>query len=406
MVRCFVPSLSSPVLCSSLYIFWHLSFSRFLFDSPTYINFVYLTFLWTFVDALFTLFIANMRSRGEIKGLSIIQALFSVSKAGSIVTLVLLGLRLEWVIASMISIELIFVIAVIYFIVRNEGFPVLNFEGLGGFLSFSIPQIPIGILGWIMSASDRYFITHFLNLSQTGIYSSSNYLAGLIALFYSPIGYVLLPTVSKTWEQKRKGDTKNYFEYSTRLFLTLAIPATVGLTMLSQSLLKILATSEYLAGMELVLLIGISQIFYGMFLINTYIVYLVKRTKWLLPIFITSSSISIGLNAILIPSIGITGAAISKIVAYFVLTVIVTIWIKKAMYYNIDIKYIAKVFIATLIMAISIYFLQIGGIKGIILSIIIGVPVFVITLHLLKAFTEQDKRLIKQTFSGMIPQLH
>jgi O-antigen/teichoic acid export membrane protein len=383
---------------------WASQISLFLFNDATYGIFVRLAFVWGCADALFAFFIAYLRARGKIKRLSITQAVLAALKMGLIVILVLSGLTLQWVITGMVCIDILFILYVVFIIVREDGLPIPNFAGLKVFLAFSIPQIPVGIIAWIMSASDRYFITHFLSLSETGIYASSNSLGGLIALFYFPIGYVLFPVVSKAWEQNRKTDTKVYFEYSTKLFLTLSIPAAVGLALVSQPLLKILATSEYLAGTGLVLLISISQIFIGMFQINEYIVYLVKQTKWLPILTVISAGISIALNFILIPYIGITGAAISKIAAYGVLAIIVTIWTKRVINYNFNFIYVVKVVVSSLAMATCLYFLKIDGILGIIFSIIIGLAVFVAAMLLMRAFTTQDKQLLKETLKGILPK--
>lgn len=381
---------------------WASQISFYIFGDYDYAIFVRLALLLACAEALYAFFISYLRAQGKIKKLSILRVVLSASKMGCIVVLALSGLTLQWIIASMVFVDLIFVLYVLFTIIREDGFPVPNFAGLRGFLAFSIPQIPVGILAWIMNASDRYFITHFLNLSETGIYASSSSLAGLIAVFYFPIGYVLFPVVSKAWEQNRKTDTKKYFEYSTRLFLTLAIPATVGLSLVSQPVLRILATSEYLAGIRLVLLLAISQIFMGIFEINNYIIYLVKKTKWLPLMIVISAGISIGLNYFLIPYIGITGAAISKIAAYFVLAAIVTIWVRNSISYSINLKYIGKVLMATLMMALCLYFLKIDGIVGVVLSLITALAVFGITMFFMKAFTEQDKRLLKDTFRGFL----
>lgn len=380
---------------------WASQLSILLFNDPVYSTLVRLTSLLACLEALFAFFIAHLRAMGKMKKLSVIQAALAASKIGLITILVSSGIALQWLITGMICVDLIFVLYLLRTNIRDEGFPIPDFTGLKVFLAFSIPQIPVSIFAWIMSGSDRYFITHYFNLSETGIYSSSSSLGALIALFYFPIGYVLFPAASKTWEQNRKTDTKAYFEYSTRLFLTLAVPAAVGISMISQQLLRVLATSEYLAGIELVLLISISQLFWGIFQINEYIIYLVKQTKWLPLIMVISAVTSIVLNLILIPHAGMTGAAISKIVTYFLLAAIVTIWTKRVLKYNIDFKYIAKIAVASLTMAICLHFLKIGGLVGVILSVIVGVFVFFLAMLSMKAFTEQDKRLLNQIFRGV-----
>jgi len=161
-------------------------------------------------------------------------------------------------------------------IIRQEGFPTPNFYRIKEFLAFSLPQTPSGVFLWIINASDRYFITTFWGCLKPGS-TFIQRLGSVVALFYAPISFVLLPTVSRAWDQNRRTDVKNYFEYSTRLFLTLAVPAAVGLAVLSQPLLKVLATSEYLVGWKLVLMISTGTIFLGIYQINLYIIYLVKK---------------------------------------------------------------------------------------------------------------------------------
>ncbi len=380
--------------------------SNFLFADPAYITFVRLTFLWTFIESLYLFSISYLRARGRIKQLSVIQIILISTKILLIVLLPPLGLGLEWVIICIVAAEAVFTLGVYSLVIKDTGFLLPNFDGLTGFLAFSAPQIPSGILLWIISASDRYFITHFLNLSQTGIYSSSYLLASVITLFFAPIGYVLLPTVSRAWEQNRTMEVKNYLEYSIRFFLTLGIPAAAGVAMLSQPLLNILTTSEFLAGKGLVLLVAIGTIFQGIYQINLYVMYLVKQTKWLPLMILGATMTSAGLNFFLIPRVGIIGAGISNICAYFVLAAIVTIWAHKVLHYGIDLKYLGKVITATLVMAVCLNFITIDGIVGIALSIMVAVVVLVMVLLLLKAFSSQDRQLVKRTFVSFMPWMH
>ncbi len=372
--------------------------SIFLFNSSSYTIFVRITSLWISFESLFAFFLSYLRARGKMKQVSLLLIAVSVVKGVFIVSLAILGLDLEWIIISMVSIELFFALVVIFLIVRDEGFPPLNFEGIGKFLAFSVPQIPTTVLGWAIAGGDRYIITHFLDLSQTGIYSTSNLLGGLVSLFCSPINYVLLPAVSRAWEQNRNKDVKEYFEYSIKLFLTMAIPGATGLALLSQPLLKILTTSEYLVGSELVLFVAVGAIFSGIFGMNVYTVYLLKQTKWLPFMMAAATATNIGLNLTLTPNIGILGAAISNIVSYFMLSVIIFVWVRKKFNYSFHLRYLSKVIIATLIMAVFLYYFKAGSVLSIISAAIFGIAIFSVVLLFLRAFSEQDKRLIKKLF--------
>ena len=113
--------------------------------------------------------------------------------------------------------------------------------------------------------------------------------------------------------------------------------------------------------------------------------------------------ISVGINTTLIPRIGIIGGAIATIASYFVLAAIVTVWAKKAISYRFDYKFLSKVMAAALVMALCLYFLDANGILGIILAVIVGTVIYGGALLLMRAFSEQDKRLVRETLTEIIP---
>jgi len=379
--------------------------SIFLFASPGYISLVPLAFLWASMEALFSFSLSYLRARGKIKRLSVIQLALAVIKMAVVVSLVTKGHSLGWIVTFIVVGEALFIAMVLGMIIKEIGFPKPALEGLRHYLSFSVPQIPAGALLWVINASDRYFITHLLNLSQTGTYSASYTLGSLISLFYMPIGFVLFPVVSKFWEQVEPSKVKSYFEYSTKFFLALAIPAAGGLYILSQPVLGILTTSEYMLGGGLVLLVALGTILLGMYQINVYIILLVQQTKWLPLMIGVAAATNAGINIALIPKMGIIAAAISTIVSYFILAAIVTLWARRAISYKMDFKFLGKVVAATLIMAFCLRFIPTTSVWYVILAIFAGAAIFALGLWLLRAFSAQDRRLIREAVSGMNPRL-
>lgn len=376
-----------------------------LFADPGYVSLVPLIFLWALLNAVFFFCISYFRARGKIKRLAFIQLALEVAKMALIAALALTGYSLNWIITCLIVGQALFVAAVFGIITREVGFPYPSFEGLKRYLAFSVPLIPAGSLMWVMDSSDRYFITHLLNLSEAGIYSASYYVGSLISLLYMPIGVVLLPTISKLWEQEQLPRLGKYLEYSMKLFLTLAIPGVAGLYILSQPLLGVLSTSEFKVGGGLVLLIGLGILLLGIYQINVYVSFLVQKTKWLLLIFAIGALINAGINVALIPQIGIMGAAVSTIVSYFVLSAIVTIWANRVIGYNIDFKFLIKVVVATVLMGFCLRFIEIGSAPSIVLAVIMGVAIFGLGLFVLKAFSREDKELARAALSGLNPKL-
>lgn len=379
--------------------------SKFIFNNPSYTHFILLTFLWTAVDAILAFLIAYLRARRQIMKLSFIQIGLYIGHVILIIALAPLGFGLEWIITWIILIDLLFGTITFLLIIRQEGFPKPNFIGIKKFMLFSLPQVPAVLLIWIIASSDRFFITHFLGLSKTGIYGCNDLLGTMVALLYTPIAYILFPTISKAWEQNQKAVVSSYLEYATKLFLMLAIPTIVGLAMLSQPILKIFTGSTYLAGWQLIVLVSVGTAFQGLFQINVFLIYLVKKTQWIPLISAVAAIFSVAINYVLVPRIGIIGGAISTLVAYFILAAIYFIWAMKIIRYNIDFMFLGKVLIATLPIALFLHYLKVNSVLGIILGAIGGTAIFIVAVFLLKALSEQDKRLIKQSLKGLIPWL-
>jgi len=402
--------LSAITIASIVFLVAGLLLARqlsvILFNTPDYSVFAILTVIWVIVSAYFVFVISYLRARGKIRLLAVRQVIVSIFTLAIVIIMAMNKIGLEWIVISVIGIWIIFTFIFYIMVIREVGFPHPNFTGLKNFLAFSAPQMPGGVLLWFVNSSDRYFITHILGLSQTGIYTSSDTLGGLISLFYFPIQFVLFPMVSRLWEQKRIEGVKRYLEQSTRLFLTLAIPMAAGIALLSQPLLHILTTSQFLIGSEIVFFVACGTILFGIYQINVNIILLIKRTK-VLPLIIGGAAIiNVLMNILLIPRISLIGAAISNIASFFILATVVTIWARKQVGYGIDIKYLVKVAGATVIMSAFLYFFKAHGIWWLIAAAVAGTLIYLVSLFLLKGFSQRDKRLIKNILSGIIPRIH
>jgi O-antigen/teichoic acid export membrane protein len=376
--------------------------STLLFADSSYVFFVRLTLLWLLTNSLFAFLGSYLRARNKIKLWSTLQLFYSLISVMLIIILTKVGFQLEWIIISIIATQAVFDLILGILIISDIGIPILNLKGLKSYLAFCLPQIPSTILLWIINFSDRYLITHLLSLSKAGIYTPSFNVASLTSLLYTPIGFVLLPLVTRLWEDGRTQEARSYIEYSSKLFLTLAIPAALGLAIISQKVLMFLATEEFMAGRLLVFLLAMGLVFQGVYYIHVNAVYLLKKTQIIPLMVVVAAIISVGLNLILIPRMGLLGAAISDIAAYSVLATMMTIWAVRAIGLRLNFRYLLKVTLATLVMTAAIYFVPLNGFLSILLVIVGGTCVFILSLWIFKAFSKEDQKMMKNIFSGLI----
>lgn len=395
------PILAVICLVLILSLLLRQSLSILLFTDNQYSNFIPLVFLWASIESLLLFSLSYLRAMKKIKRFSVIKLSSSIVNMLVIILLALAGYSFYWLVSGVIAVEALFVALVFATIFWEIGLPKFSLVGLKNYISYSIPLVPVDILFWVVSASDRYFVTYFLNISQTGIYSASRVLASLIGFLSLPIGVVLFPSVSRLWEQGESVKVKIYFQYSMKLFLTLAVPAVGGLYILSQPLLGIFTTSEFMVEGYLVPLLAIGEFFAGIFLINEYLIFLVKKNRWLPLINAIGAVTNVAINIVLIPKIGILGAAISSIISYFILSIIITFWGRKMIEYKLDFKFSSKVVVATAIMAGCLSFMKVNNVIGIITLVIIGVIIYGLCLFLLRAFSKQDRAVIIEALSGL-----
>ncbi len=391
--------LCGLLLCFSLLMSGALS--SFLFAESQFTSYVPLVAIWASLEVFLLFLLSYQRAIGKIRLFASIRLASSFIKMLAIVSMAFAAASFYRIVVSVIFIQSAFVIGVFILVIAELGLPVFNTIDLKKYLLYSIPLIPGEMLLWVVNLSDRYFIAHMINISEAGIYSASYSLANLLNLISWPIGVVLFPVISRLWDRGERATVKSYFEYSVKLLLLVSLPASAGIGILSQHLLGYLATSEYEAGISLVLVLNAGIALAGVFLINEYIIYLVKKTIWLPIINGSGAFINIIINIALIPTIGIMGAAISTLAAFFVITLIVYLWGKQHIDYKLDYIFILKVVVATLIMSASIWFIDVNSIPGVFMVIIAGLSIYIVAIYLLKVFSNQDKELIKQVFTGL-----
>src|SRR5207249_1710635 len=87
----------------------------------------------------------------------------------------------------------------------------------------------------------------------------------------------------------------------------------VGLSVLSPEVVLILAGPQYGAATQVLPVIAFASVFQGLYTLLVTVVFLMKRTARLALLTISSAILNIGLNLVLIPRIGIMGAAWSTL---------------------------------------------------------------------------------------------
>ncbi len=227
-------------------------------------------------------------------------------------------------------------------------------------------------------------------MGSVGIYSAAYNIGSVVAIFMSPIGLNLFPTISNLYENNKMAELKTHLEYSLKFYLMFAIPSLLGLAILSKSILTTLTTSEFLSAYLVIPIVALGAILFNCRAIYLNILMVLKRTRVIALTYGIVALFNLILNIILVPMIGILGAAISTLLSFFACTVILWILSYKEIAFGIDLKFISKSVIASVPMAFVIWKLDPYGAVNILVSIGVGAIVYFLGLALLRGFTKEE----------------
>lgn len=371
-----------------------------VFGSENCQGYMVLFLLILFFQTIYTYLLNYFRTFKRIFFYSIIE----ISNALLVVIFVLMAFKflernLETLLYIKIFMVAFFSFLLLFIIWKEIGFKLyFDVEQIKLFFKYSAPLILSGIMLWVINMSDRYLILHLIGLKEVGIYSASYNLSGTLIFFLTPVLFVLLPTIIKIWNLGKFEEVKRKMEYALRYYVLISLPFIFLLSLLSQSILKILATSDFLTSRLLVFFIVLGYFFLGIYQIFVYIIAFYKKTYILLIYFILIALTNIILNFLLIPLLKLNGAAVATLISYFLLMAITIIMTRRWFKINFEYKFFLKSLLASLLMSIGVFFLKVNNIFYIIATIVAGLLVYIGMLFTSKAFDINDLRIFKSLF--------
>lgn len=180
---------------------------------------------------------------------------------------------------------------------------------------YGLPLLP-GVLASVVSlGADKYVVSYYLGLKQVGIYGVCFALSAVVFFLTGPINDVLFPELSELYDTERWPLFRERFQSVQKFVFGFACGAAVILAVFPRQILMIVAPAEFAAGKTTLAVLGVQGVF--MALVLLYVVILNTRlrvwsTTWF---WVFSGAAIILLDVILIPRMGIVGAALSQLVA-------------------------------------------------------------------------------------------
>ncbi len=200
-------------------------------------------------------------------------------------------------------------------------------------IRYSIPLIPTSVLWWIVSSSDLFMVSAFLGDDVNGLYSVAYRIPNLIS-FAAVIFFRAwqISAISEYGTRESRDYISNVYEaYTSLMFL-----ASAGIMMLVSPLTKLLTDESYWDSFRMTPFLVVAALMQSFCNFLSGIYNAADSNHKSLTTSAVAAGVNLVLNLVLIPFVGVQGAAFATMAAYFVCFVIRLLDTQNIARYKID----------------------------------------------------------------------
>jgi len=304
--------------------------------------------------------------------------------------------------------EGIVAIVLLFLFLKKYGLAILSISAqhLKIFLKYSLPLVVNGIFVYLSNFGDRYLIALFLDQSSVATYVVAyvlpDYLQTAIIL---SLNMVLYPAIMNLWGKGRDQEADVMLSNFLIIYIVIAIPIIFGLFSVRYEIIEVLASKKYLQSAELIAVLTLGIMMKGLYFPLAAGLYKEKKTKLIALVNVAGVFINVVLNIVLIPVLGLKGAAFATFVSYFGVLVISYRLSNRYKKINMDFKKVASftaiAITISLVMFLVLNFINVkplGLICGLICKILVGILIYCGgVLIFIKRVRKQSEKLFGRT---------
>ena len=244
----------------------------------------------------------------------------------------LLGLGLGGaVLASTLSFALAFALALYY--VRLIFSSALNTKGYSRrdgkeLLLYSLPTAFSGLFTLLTMWIDRLLVGYFQPTSDVGIYQAASQTAMLFGVILTAFNVIFAPMIARLYYSGAKERLAEMYKVSTKWGLYISLPIFLVVLFASGDVMTLIYGAEYQRGAIPLTILSTAQLINaGTGAVGFILIMTGRQQRWL-AISAIMFFLDLGLNLMLIPKMGIVGAAIGTAFAVAGLFVLALIQVK------------------------------------------------------------------------------
>jgi O-antigen/teichoic acid export membrane protein len=331
----------STLALTAVLLLLRLPFSHLMAVPARHARLIYYVILILLFDTLALVPFANLRlerKAGKFAALKLINILINLGLN------LLLFLKFHWGIEAIFAANLV-ASAVTLLLLIPEILKHLKIKIYGDqlkrMLCFGLPYLPASLASIMVQVIDRPIVLAMTNADTLGLYQTGYKLGILMMLVVSMFQYAWQPFFLNN---ARETNARELFSKVMTLFVLAASLLWVVVSLFIDNVAawefaagRSLIARQFLPGLVVVPIILLAYLFNGIYVNLQAGLYIAEKTKYFPVVTIAGALVNVAANLLLIPRLGITGAALATLASYMVMAAGIFIFAQR--FYKIDYEY-------------------------------------------------------------------
>lgn len=194
--------------------------------------------------------------------------------------------------------------------------------------SVSFTIFIISAITLVLKRVDVLFISFYLGHTRAGIYAVASMISGFVSFGLTVVDYVFAPRISELFESNQLEKLQKMIAHTSRIILIITFPIVLVMVVFGKFILQIFGTAFVASYLPLIILIA-GQLVNAWTGMVAAMMTMTGNQKIFLMVYVFAGVLDIGLNFILVPSMGMIGAAIASSVSLAALNLVMYFIVKK-----------------------------------------------------------------------------
>ena len=252
-------------------------------------------------------------------------------------------------------------------------------------LKYNVPLTVTRLSSVVDRQVDVLLVGYFLNPLAVAFYTIGKELSRLVNVPAASLGFALSPSYGADKAAGRLENAASIYGESLEKVLVLYVPACTGIVLVADVAIPTVFGDEYAGAIVVVQILALFIFFEGLAYISSHSLDYLGRARSRAVVKSITSAGNFGLNLLLIPTVGVVGAAVATVITHGVYSLATVYFVYTELAFDLRSvgRHLVRVSAITLLMALVVYAIvqALSGFAALFFAIGSGIGIWLVGCH-------------------------